>query len=327
MAFRTPLKIIDNGAAGFSLQNCTAAEIVIITNEMIRQYGANPSATLAVGSGNLGTITDTRLKAGAAGSDNTNFDTQGETADVATVTVNYNKLVGAFNGTSAPSIATPRAGTTYSFPCYMTVASTASASIQPMTAEDMIDTFWHPAATRLVAATPAAANTAGTYMITTSSTAATGFTNVSTTPIFTDTRADASAYTAGGLPETVDQPTTITNYFLHRTNSASAASPVAPYLVCLQVADGQPRALPHAALGTQLQDCARYGAINEASYRIQYAFAASTSGFTTRATALDTKLNSSSYLTRQVSDDYRSQEVPAGSAATVTTYNFGIKLA
>ena len=326
MAFRTPLKIVDDGSDSFTLQNCTAAEIVIITNEMIRQYGANPSATLAVGTGNLGNITDTRLKAGAASSDSTNFDTEAETADVATVTVTYNKLVGAFNGTSAPTIATPRAGTTYSFPCYMT-ASTASSTVQPMTAEDMIDTFWHPAATRLVAATAAAANTAGTYTITTSATAATGFTLVSSTPIFTDTRADASVYTAGGLPETVDQPTTITNYYLHRTDSASAASPVAPYLVCLQVADGQPRALPHAALGTQLQDCARYGAINEASYRIQYAFAASTSGFTTRATAIDTKLNSSTYLTRQVSDDYRSQEVPSGSAATVTTYNFGIKLA
>ena len=326
MAVRIPLKIVDDSSTGFSLQDCSAAEIVIITNEMIRQYGANPSATLAVGTGNVADITDTRLKAGAAGSDSTNFDTQGETADVATVTVTYNKLVGAFHGTSAPSIGVPTAGATYSFPCYQTAAE-ASSSIQPFTAADMIDTFWHPAATRLVAATAAAANTAGTYTITTSATAATGFTNVSTTPIFTDTRADASAYTAGGVPETVDQPTTITNYFLHRTNSASAASPVAPYLVCLDVSGGLPRAIPHAALGTQLQDCARYAAINEASYRIQYAFSASTSGFTTRATAIDTKLDGSTYLTQQVSDDYRSQEVPSGSAATVTTYNFGIKLA
>jgi hypothetical protein len=326
MAVRIPLKIVDDSSASFSLQDCSAAEIVIITNEMIRQYGANPSATLAVGTGNLGNIADTRLKAGAAGSDATNFDTTGELADVSTVTVNYNKLVGAFFGTSAPSIGVPTAGATYSFPCYQTTTA-ASASIQPFTAADMIDTFWHPAATRLVAATAAAANTAGTYTITTSTTAASGFTNVSTTPIFTDTRANAGAYTAAGLPETVDQPTTITNYYLHRTNSASAASPVAPYLVCLAVSGGLPQAIPHAALGTQLQDCARYAAINEASYRIQYAFAASTSGFTTRATALDTKLNSSAYLTLQVSDDYRSQEVPAGSATTVTTYNFGIKLA
>ena len=40
---------------------------------------------------------------------------------------------------------------------------------------------------------------------------------------------------------------------------------------------------------------------------------------------LDTKLNGSgNYLTRQVSDDYRSQEMPNGSAATVTTYNLRI---
>ena len=73
MTVRIPLKIVEDTSTGFSLQDCSAAEIVIITNEMIRQYGANPSATLAVGTGNLGTITDTRLKAGAAGSDNQNL--------------------------------------------------------------------------------------------------------------------------------------------------------------------------------------------------------------------------------------------------------------
>ena len=39
--------------------------------------------------------------------------------------------------------------------------------------------------------------------------------------MFTDTRADTSAYTAGGIPETLDQPTTVTNYFLHRRNQGS----------------------------------------------------------------------------------------------------------
>ena len=59
-------------------------------------------------------------------------------------------------------------------------------------------------------------------------------------------------------------------------------------------------------------------------YKITYD--AATSGGNTRGTAmLDTKLNGSgNYLTRQVSDDYRSQEMPNGSAATVTTYNLRI---
>ena len=59
-------------------------------------------------------------------------------------------------------------------------------------------------------------------------------------------------------------------------------------------------------------------------YKVTYASA--TSGGNTRGTAMiDTKLNGSgSYLTRQVSDDYRSQEMPNGSAATITTYNLRI---
>ena len=36
-----------------------------------------------------------------------------------------------------------------------------------------------------------------------------------------DTRADASAYTASGIPETLDQPTTVTQYYLHRRNAGS----------------------------------------------------------------------------------------------------------
>ena len=56
------------------------------------------------------------------------------------------------------------------------------------------------------------------------------------------------------------------------------------------------------------------------------AFSSSTTGYQTRATAVDTKLNSSAYITNEVYvDDYRAQEVPAGSAATVTTYNFAIR--
>ena len=320
MAFRTPLKVIGSGD-NITLQKCTAAEITQVVDTMIRKYGQSPAATLSVGSGNLGNITDTRLQAGAGTTDATNFDTTSELGDVSTVTVTLNKIVGAFHGTSAPTISALN-DQTYGYPLYADTSST----VREMNITDMVDTFWHPAAERLTTASISNANSAGTYTISTA-TSVTNHTLISSTPVFTDTRANASAYTAAGISETQDQPTTITNHFLHRTNSASAASPVAPYLVCLAVSGGQPRAIPHATLSTQLQDCARYAAINESSYRIQYAFAASTSGFTTRATAIDTKLDGSTYLQRQVGDDYRSQEVPSGSAATVTTFNFGIKLA
>mgnify|MGYP000424437829 CR=1 FL=1 len=328
MAFRTPLKLIINASgSNITFQNCTAAEITQVTTEMIRQYGANPSATISVGSGNMGAITDTRLEVGAVGNDATNFDTQGETADVSTETVSYNKLVGAFHGVSAPSFSrgteiSNSTNTAFSFPCYMDATSTAEPSIRQFSLDDMLDTFWHPAATRL-AAGGAGADAAGTYTIN-SATSLSNHTRVSATPIFTDTRATASDYTAAGVPEAADQQDVVLNYYLYRRNSTSAAA--MPYLVGFAKGVTTPQLIPHATLSSQLKAIARYGAINESSYRIQYAFAASTSGFTTRATAIDTKLNSSAYLTRQVGDDYRSQEVPAGSAATISTYNFGIKI-
>ena len=332
MAFRTPLKLeINTASSNVSFQNCTAAEITQVTTEMIRQYGANPSATISVGSGNMGTITDTRLEVGAVGNDATDFDTQGETADVFTETVSFNTLVGAFHGVSAPTIGRGTAisnatNTAYSFPCYIDDASGGEQSIRQFNLDDMLDTFWHPAATRLSGNGDGSINgtdTAGTYTMN-SATSLSGHTRVSATPIFTDTRATASDYSAAGIPEAADQQDVVLNYYLYRRNSTSAAA--MPYLVGFEKGEVIPRLIPHATLSSQLQAVARYGAINESSYRIQYAFAASTSGYTTRATALDTKLNSSAYLTLKVGDDYRSQEVPAGSVATAATYNFGIKI-
>ena len=63
---------------------------------------------------------------------------------------------------------------------------------------------------------------AGTYHIS-SSTSVSGSTRVSSTAIFSDTRANTSAYTAGGISETLDQPTTITSYYLYRVNGSDTS--------------------------------------------------------------------------------------------------------
>jgi len=322
MAFRTPLKVVSDG-----LQKCTAAEITQVVDTMIRKYGQSPSATLSVGTGNLGNITDTRLQAGTGTTDATNFDTTGELEDVSTVTVTLNKIVGAFYGNNAPTITRGSAissstNTAYSFPLYYDT----NGNVREMNLDDMLDTFWHPAAERLTAASVSQANSAGTYTITTSTTPPSNHTLISTTPVFIDTRADASAYTGAGIPETKDQPTTITNYYLHRVDASNTSTTMPAIAGNKKGETGSVYVIPASNFASQLQAIARYGAINEASYRIQYAFSSSTSGYNTRATAVDTKLNSSAYITNEVYvDDYRAQEVPAGSAATVTTYNFAIR--
>lgn len=313
MTARRPVKLDGNN----NIQECTDAEITALVRETIRQYGDSPSVTLAVGSGNLGNLSDTRLKAGAAGSDSTNFDTASELADVSTVTVNYNKII-----QSVVSVASlENTDDAYSFPLYVD----SNNNLRAMSLADVNDTFVAPAVL-LMCTTSTGTDQAGTYTITSSTSAASGETLISSTPVFTDTRANAGAYTAGGIPETVDQPTTITNYYLHRVNSASAATIVRP-LVTVLGATGSIQKYPVASLRAFLAQAIRYavGTQELSGSTIRYSF--SSSGTTSaRGTAmLDTRLNSSTRITNQVGDDYRAQEVPSGSATTISTHRLYIK--
>ena len=104
MAVRKPLKIMGGGITAGSTsaplyQEIHRNEYNHMIDETIRQFGLEPGSTLYAttgtvsGSNNLlATFTDTRLKAGAAGSDDTNFDTQSETQDVQTETTHFTRV-------------------------------------------------------------------------------------------------------------------------------------------------------------------------------------------------------------------------------------------
>ena len=96
-------------------------------------------------------------------------------------------------------------------------------NIQSMSLTDYKDTFIYATLTDMVSSSESAL-TNGTFTITTSASVS-NYTEVSgsNTVIFADTRADTSAYSAAGIPETLDQPTTITNYYLQRRSDASSA--------------------------------------------------------------------------------------------------------
>ena len=314
MTARSPLYVDDNN----DLVEMSAGQIVEVQQRAIYHYGTSPSAVLTQVSGSgagMAAMSDTRLQAGAVSQSATAFVAEGTTAEPGTVTVSYDKITLAY--TASGSVGeTSDTGT--SFPVYY---DNSSGSILAMSLTDFQDTFLHPAIDLMISGTESA-NTAGTYTITNSATAATNYTNVSTTAVFLDTRADTSAYSADGIPETLDQPTTVTSYFLHRRDAAASTPSKMPVVIS---SGNNLQQMGNSTIDSVIGNWLRKTAAHSADgYKITYN--ATTSGGNTRGTAMvNTKLDGAGeYRTRQVSDDYRSQEHPNGSAQVITTYNLRI---
>ncbi len=210
MAVRAPLYLSSG-----NLKEMSTTMVDEIVDQIVYQYSTDPGVSLSVvgSSGTLAAIDDTRLQAGAMSTHASSFPSEATTAEPSTVTVTYDKISHA-NATVSPTVDTAK-----TWPVYKTAAN----NIQAMSLQDVKDTFLHPAIDLLTAAT-STSQQAGTYTIHTATTL-TGSTEVSgaNTPIFTDTRADTTAYTAGSIPETLDQPTTITNYYLFRINGSDTS--------------------------------------------------------------------------------------------------------
>ena len=311
MAVRAPLYLDGSN----DLVEMTTTHVDEWEQYMCYLYGGSPSVTLSqVGSGGtLSTIDDTRMQAGAQSTSVSSTPSEATTAEPSVVTASQAKV------SQARASVSPTADGGKTFPVYQ---ADSGGTIIAMTLQDVKDTFLYPAIDRLVSGTESN-DTAGTYTITTSSSAATNYTNVSTTPVFIDTRANTGAYTAGGIPETLDQPTTITNYYLHRRN---AVHPFAGNFANLQTplyidGDNNLREYDESTFDTLFQGWMREIASEDTSgtYRISYSFSSGTNRGTGMA---DTRLNGSgNYQTRFVGlDDYRAQEFPNGSAATIATH-------
>ena len=304
MAVRQPL-YYNSG----NLQEMSTAMVDQIVDQVVYQYSLNPSVSLSVVSsgGSLDAITDTRLQAGAQSTSATAFPAEATTAEPSVVTVTYDKI------TETRASVTPTSDTGKTWPVYYT----SSGGIQAMNLTDVKDTFLHPAIDLLQAGTTTTQQ-AGTYQIATS-TSVSGNTIVSSTPIFSDTRADTSAYSAGSIPETQDQPTTITNYYLQKIDG-SDTSYTAPLFI-----DGSNnlQTFADATFESLLQEWIRYTAVSSSDgYSISYNIGTSGSGNTRGSGMAHTRLNGSgNYQTRFVNtDDYRAQEFPNGTATTISTY-------
>ena len=304
MAVRKPL-YVDSG----NLREMDTTMVGQIVDQAVYQYSLAPSVALSVVSsgGSLAAITDTRKQAGAQSTSTTSFPSEGTTAEPSTVTVTYDKV------SEARTAGSPTSDTGKTWPVYYN----ASGQIQAMSLTDVKDTFLHPAID-LLASGSTGTQQGGTYHVSTT-TSVSGSSLVSSTAIFTDTRANTGAYTAGAIPETQDQPTTITNYYLHKI-TGSQITYTEPYFL-----DGSNniKEFTTSAFDTLLSEWMKYTAVSSADgYSLSYNIGTSGSGNTRGSGMADTILNGSgNYQTRFVNnDDYRAQEFPNGSAVTAATY-------
>jgi len=307
MTVRTPL--IYNGA---QLQEMKSSDLTNIYTLGAYYYSLSPSRTLTVSGsgGNLTAIDDTRLQAGAVSTSSGSYPSEATTAEPSVVTTSYQRITQV---TGSAPITTSDTGKT--FPIYWN-----GTQAQAMTEQDFLDTFIYPIINQLSLGSITSAQ-AGTYFISTS-TSVTGATLVSSTPIFSDTRADTSLYTADGIGETLDQPQTITNYYLHIIDGVLPTYNPPVYI------DGSNNLKQYsgAEIGALLQEYVKNQVVNSSTgYQLSYNIDGSG---TARGTAIvNTQLTggSGNYQTRFVNaNDYRAQEFPDGTPTTVNTYTFKI---
>ena len=277
MAVRAPLK---NNSG--NLQEMSTTEVNEIVDQIVYQYSLNPSVSLSVvgSSGSLAAITDTRLQAGAQSTSASSFPNEATTAEPSVVTVTYDKI------SETRATITPTSDTGITWPVYYT----SGGAIQAMTLTDVKDTFLHPAID-LLASGSLTTQQAGTYHIN-ANTSVTGSTEVSgsNTAVFTDTRADTGAYTAGGIGETLDQPSNITSYYLQKITGSDTS-----YTLPMSI-DGSNnlQIYPEATFESLIQEWIRYTAVSSTDgYSLSYNMGASGSGNTRGSGIADTRLNGS----------------------------------
>jgi len=302
MAIRAPLYY----SAG-NLKEMTSAEVNEIVSQSIYQYSLAPSVSLSVvnSGGNIGSITDTRQQAGVVSTDASSFPPESTTAEPSTVTVTYDKVSQTVTSGSAPT----DSGKTW--PCYRT----ATNNIQAMSLQDVKDTFIHPAIDLLVSAS-LGTDQGGTYHINTSNSVA-GSTLVNGTPIYVNTQADTSQYSAGTIGDhALDNPTTIQNYYLHRLDGNNQSTLTPLYITAGNDLREYVIADFNTLIGNALKNTA---AASVDGYKITYSYSSGTNRGSGMADTILT--GSGDYQQRYVNtDDYRAQEFPNGSASTANTW-------
>lgn len=317
MAVRRPLYYV-----GGNLREMTDTQIAQIKARMFWSYVSNPSVALTVvnSGGSVGTLTDTRLQAGAASTSTSAFVGEETTAEPSIVNVAIARLQQTV--ASDPNPAT----TPTQYPAYYT----AEGQIKSMSLQDMYDTFavevfnggWTSSDGSTIYPSLIAAQiyTISTTTSLTDYTAVPGPDGSTIIPVFTDTRADVAAYNGASIPEDQDQPTTIQNYYLLKKDSVNVA-----FDAMVRVnTDGNVVAMTSVGIDAAIGAAIRYLVQAETGYKIRYGYGVNGSGTGTvcGSAMTDSRLDGSgNYQTLFVgADDYRSQEFPDGSQQVINVY-------
>ena len=307
MAVRAPL-YYDAG----NLKEMTSAMVNTIVEQCVYQYSLDTSVSLSVqpSGGNVGSISDTRQQAGTLHTHWSSFPSEATTAEPTTVTVSYDKIQQTVLAGS------PTIDTGWLWPAY----KRSDGDIQPMNLDDVKDTFLHPAI-NLLTSSSLTTSQAGTYHINSSSSVS-GSTRVSATPVFINTQADTSAYSAGDIPEDLDQPTTVTSYYLYKINGNNNSMNVPLYI---RSSDNNLQNYTEANFKTYLKEWMKKTAADSSDgFKIAYSY---TTGTNRGSGMADTILSGTGdYQTFQAGgDDYRAQEFPNGTPSTANTYYLKIR--
>ena len=309
MTVRRPLILDSNN----NLKEMTDAQRTAVRNRVRYLYGSDPSVTLSrvASGGNLGTINDTRKRSGTAHTSTTAPPSEQTTGEPGTVTVGYARIDETRANTTASEDTNNVA-----FPIYQ-----SGGNIYAMTLTDMYDTFIYPAIDTITGAV----GQPGTYRIHTSTTLS-GYTAVSTSAVFSDTRANTGQTGFGGAASTIgtanttqDFPTTITNFYLLKANNI--AEPAVEQMLYIRNSDKNIQQYSNAEIDVWLKNSVRHAASEIVGSKITYTIDGANginlgSGMTN--TILD---GDGDRQTRFVNDDdYRAQEFPNGTAQTVNTY-------
>jgi hypothetical protein len=304
MAVRTPLYFNDDQ----NLQELTSAEISQIKLRMYNLYINNPSVSLSYVSsgGTVGTISDTRLIAGNAATSISAFPEEITTEEPSVFNVNYSRINQTIDTVSQP----PNIDNVQ-YPVYYNI----NGNLQSMTLQDMYDTFAFDVINEL--------NIGGVIYTISTETSITDYTLVDAIPVFTNTSTNTSLYSAAGIAETLDQPETLENYYLHKRNPDLIFSYNVPVRL---TSSGDIETPDFNTFDSILEDVVRYTAANVPDNRLRFGYNLE-DGNNCGTAMIDTRLNGSGdYQTLFVgADDYRAQEFPNGSETTINTYSLTIR--